>query len=160
MFPSLSTNALRPPPNRSKLCFTNSRPRFVPSFGFSRSCLYFFGIFSTIELNKETRGRALDRPNVSYYISAQTHSVNTTTVQSPERIYPIADEDLDRSTEEKTSSVHFLRFELSPDMITAAHGGEPITAGIDHPAYAIEGEPVEESVRQSLVNDLAETRVH
>ena len=81
-------------------------------------------------------------------------------VGSCERIYPIADEDLERSTEEKTSSVHFLRFELSPDMITAAHGGEPISAGIDHPAYAIEGEPVDESVRQSLVNDLAETRVH
>jgi hypothetical protein len=81
-------------------------------------------------------------------------------VGSCERIYPIADEDLERSTEEKTSSVHFLRFELSPDMIAAAHGGEPISAGIDHPAYAIAGEPVDESVRQSLVNDLAETRVH
>ena len=77
-----------------------------------------------------------------------------------ERIYPIADEDLDRSTDEKTSSVHFLRFELSPDMIAAAHRGEPIAAGIDHPAYTIEGAPVDEAVRQSLLNDLAETQVH
>ena len=81
-------------------------------------------------------------------------------VGSCERIYPIADEDLDRSTDEKTSSVHFLRFELTPDMIAAAHRGEAISAGIDHPAYNIEGAPVEEAVRQSLLNDLAETRVH
>ncbi len=81
-------------------------------------------------------------------------------VGSCERIYPIADEDLERSTEEKTSSVHFLRFELTPDMIAAAHRGEAISAGIDHPAYTIEGAPVEEPVRQSLLNDLAETRVH
>ena len=77
-----------------------------------------------------------------------------------ERIYPIADEDLDRSTDDKTSSVHFLRFELTPDMIAAAHRGEAIAAGIDHPAYTIEGEPVDEAVRQSLLNDLAETQVH
>ena len=77
-----------------------------------------------------------------------------------ERIYPIADEDLDRSTDEKTSSVHFLRFELTPDMIAAAHRGEAIAAGIDHPAYTIEGAPVDEAVRQSLLNDLAETQVH
>jgi hypothetical protein len=77
-----------------------------------------------------------------------------------ERLYPIADEDLDRSTDEKTSSVHFLRFELTPDMIAAAHRGEAINAGIDHPAYTIEGAPVDEAVRQSLINDLAETQVH
>jgi len=81
-------------------------------------------------------------------------------VGSCDRIYPIADEDLDRSTDEKTSSVHFLRFELSPDMIAAAHRGEAITAGVDHTAYTIEAAPVDESVRQSLLNDLAETQVH
>ena len=81
-------------------------------------------------------------------------------VGSCERLYPIADEDLDRSTDEKTSSVHFLRFELTPDMIAAAHRGEAITAGIDHPAYTIDGAPVDEAVRQSLLNDLSETQVH
>ena len=81
-------------------------------------------------------------------------------VGSCDRIYPIADEDLDRSTDEKTSSVHFLRFELAPDMIAAAHRGEAITAGVDHSAYTIGAAPLDEPVRQSLLNDLAETRVH
>src|SRR5688500_12117664 len=52
-------------------------------------------------------------------------------------VYAIADEDLDRETEEKTSSVHFLRFELAPDMIKALRGGAPLSMGIDHPAYEV-----------------------
>lgn len=76
------------------------------------------------------------------------------------RVYPIADEDLERDNDVKTSSVHFLRFELSADMITAAHNGEPIRAGIEHPAYPIETGPIDEAIRQSLVADLAGTRVH
>ncbi|MEZ5573370.1 MAG: DUF3501 family protein, partial [Halioglobus sp.] len=58
-------------------------------------------------------------------------------VEDCERIYAIADEDLPRENEQKTSSVHFLRFELSPVMITAVQGGCAISAGIDHPAYNI-----------------------
>jgi hypothetical protein len=81
-------------------------------------------------------------------------------IGNSDRIYPIADEDLDRSNDVKTSSVHFLRFELTPDMIAAAHRGEAITAGIDHPAYCIEGETVSDNVRRALVADLAATQVH
>ena len=75
-------------------------------------------------------------------------------VEGCERIYPIADEDLERSTEEKTSSVHFMRYELSPSMIAAAKSGAAMTAGIDHPAYAIGGVDLEGAVRDSLSNDL------
>lgn len=75
-------------------------------------------------------------------------------------VYAIADEDLDRSNEVKTSSVHFLRFELAPEMIAAAKNGEAIKAGIDHPAYPIAAFQVDDPVRDSLVNDLAPTQVH
>ena len=74
-------------------------------------------------------------------------------VGDQERVHPISNEDLDRTTEDKTSSVHFMRFELTADMVSAAKGGASITMGIDHPAYNYEVE-VSDSVRQSLVNDL------
>ncbi len=70
-----------------------------------------------------------------------------------DKVYPIANEDLDRETEDKTSSVHFVRFELTPDMINAAKQGRAITIGIDHPAYQ-EHTVVPEAVRVSLVADL------
>ena len=69
-------------------------------------------------------------------------------------VRPIADEDLERETEEKTSSVHFLRFELTPEMVAAAKAGAPLSAGIDHPAYRAESGPLPEAVRQALVADL------
>lgn len=75
-------------------------------------------------------------------------------------VFAIADEDLDRSNDEKTSSVHFLRFELSPGMIESAHRGEPIRAGVDHPAYPIAAFTVDEPVRASLVHDLSSGQVH
>jgi hypothetical protein len=53
-----------------------------------------------------------------------------------EKVYAIANEDLDRSTEEKTSAVHFLRFELGPETIAAFKRGAAITFGIDHPEMA------------------------
>lgn len=81
-------------------------------------------------------------------------------VGDAERVYPIADEDLDRATADKTSSVHFLRFELTPDMIAAAHGGAPIHAGIDHPAYPIEAFEVPQGVRDSLTADLDQNALH
>ena len=77
-----------------------------------------------------------------------------------ERVYPIADEDLDRSTADKTSTVHFLRFELSAEMIRAAHSGAPIRAGVDHDAYPVEGFLIPEDVRRSLVGDLNENALH
>jgi hypothetical protein len=54
------------------------------------------------------------------------------------RVTPIADEDLDRETDDKTSSVHFLRFEFTPAMIAAWKGGAPVTMGIEHPEYRVE----------------------
>ena len=75
-------------------------------------------------------------------------------IESCDRVYPIADEDLERDNEHKTSSVHFLRFELTPSMIAAVHAGATICAGIDHPAYTIDCGPVETGVRNSLANDL------
>jgi Protein of unknown function (DUF3501) len=71
-----------------------------------------------------------------------------------ERVYPIADEDLERDNGLKTSAVHFLRFELTPAMIRAVHSGAAISAGIDHPAYAVHALQVPTQVRDSLANDL------
>jgi Protein of unknown function (DUF3501). len=53
-------------------------------------------------------------------------------VDGHDRVYAIANEDLERSTEDKTSSVHFLRFELTPEMIESVKRGEPIYMGIDY----------------------------
>lgn len=66
----------------------------------------------------------------------------------------IADEDLERSTDTKTSSVHFLRFELSAAMVAALKDGAGLAAGVDHPAYTEQVESVPEVVRESLVADL------
>ena len=74
-----------------------------------------------------------------------------------ERAYAIANEDLDRSTEEKTSAVHFMRFELTPSMVAAMAAGAALRAGIDHPGYPIEAFEVEPAIRDSLAADL-ETR--
>jgi len=70
------------------------------------------------------------------------------------KIHPIANEDLDRETEVKTSAVHFLRFELTPEMVAAAQTGAPIRAGVDHPAYRAEVLLSRETA-ESLVSDLA-----
>ncbi len=70
-----------------------------------------------------------------------------------DRVHPVANEDLERETEDKTSSVHFVRFELTPEMIAAAKGGAVIRAGIDHPAYC-EETVIENPVRDSLLADL------
>jgi hypothetical protein len=75
-------------------------------------------------------------------------------VESCERVYPIADEDLERDNENKTSSVHFLRFELTPSMIAAVHSGASISVGADHPAYMVAATPLAPVVRDSLANDL------
>ena len=71
------------------------------------------------------------------------------------RIYAIADEDLVRCTEDKTSSVHFLRFELAPAMVAAVKQGAAIAMGIEHKAYAHTVGVVPERVRRSLAADLA-----
>ena len=70
------------------------------------------------------------------------------------RITPIADEDLERETDEKTSSVHFMRFELSPEMAEAVKNGASISMGVDHPAYTHAVEPIPQNIRDSLAGDL------
>ena len=76
-------------------------------------------------------------------------------VEGQERVWSIADEDLERETEVKTSAVHFLRFELTPAMVGALHSGAQLAAGIDHDGYREEVNPVPDHIRQSLVADLA-----
>jgi len=70
-----------------------------------------------------------------------------------DKVNPIANEDLDRETEEKTSSVHFLRFELTNEMVAAVKKGAEILAGISHDAYQKSIE-VEKNIRDSLALDL------
>jgi len=70
------------------------------------------------------------------------------------KIFAIANEDLDRSTDEKTSAVHFLRFELDPDSIAAVKGGADIKMGIDHQAMTCEV-TLPDATRRSLLGDLA-----
>jgi len=69
------------------------------------------------------------------------------------KMRPIANEDLERETEDKTASVHFLRFELTPEMVAAVKQGAAIHAGVDHPAYRAECRIAEET-RASLADDL------
>ena len=76
-------------------------------------------------------------------------------VEGCPRVYAVADEDLERETEEKTSSVHFLRFELDPAMIAALRKGAMLSAGVDHPQYNATVSPLDAAVAGSLANDLA-----
>jgi uncharacterized protein DUF3501 len=75
-------------------------------------------------------------------------------VGTHERVWAIADEDLDRENEEKTSSVHFLRFELSEAMARALKGGTSLAIGVDHPRYAAAVE-ANAAARDSIARDLA-----
>jgi hypothetical protein len=71
------------------------------------------------------------------------------------QVFPIADEDLERETEEKTSSVHFLRFELTASMVKALKEGEVLDAGVDHPEYSYSVKPVPAELQKSLLTDLS-----
>ena len=71
-----------------------------------------------------------------------------------EKIRPIADEDLERSDDVKTSAVHFMRFELSAEQVAALKAGASLSAGIDHPNYQADVNPVPENIRSSLLEDL------
>ncbi len=75
-------------------------------------------------------------------------------VEGHDRVHPIADEDLERSDAEKTSAVHFLRFELSDEMVAALKSGTSLIAGIDHENYRVEIKPVAGNIRDSLTADL------
>jgi hypothetical protein len=71
-----------------------------------------------------------------------------------ERVYAIADEDMERSTENKTSAVHFMRFELTPEMIATLKGGAALGMGVDHPEYKHHLEEVTPETQTALVADL------
>lgn len=75
-------------------------------------------------------------------------------VDGCDKVFGIADEDMERSREEKTSAVHFMRYELSPEMVSALKQGAALSFGIDHPHMMIAGEPVSVEIRDSLTADL------
>jgi len=75
-------------------------------------------------------------------------------VEGAPRVYAIADEDLERENEEKTSAVHFVRFELTDDMADALARGAALSVGVDHENYRAEANPLPVAVRDALVADL------
>lgn len=75
-------------------------------------------------------------------------------VAGHKRVFAIADEDLERENDEKTSAVHFLRFELDARMRAALHAGSALGIGVDHDQYRFSVEPVADHVRASLIADL------
>jgi hypothetical protein len=75
-------------------------------------------------------------------------------VEGFDKVRPISNEDLDRETEDKTSSVHFMRFELTQEMVDALHGGAGLAMGIDHPGYTYTVPKLDSAIRSSLLQDL------
>ena len=75
-------------------------------------------------------------------------------VSGHDRVFAIADEDLERENDEKTSSVHFLRFELNAGMVASLKSGAALSVGIDHDAYRYEVSPVSPGVLAALTADL------
>ena len=75
-------------------------------------------------------------------------------VEGFEKVYAIADEDLERDNVEKTSAVHFMRFELSSDMAAAVKSGAAVSAGVEHENYQHTVSPIASKLRDSLANDL------
>ncbi|MEK9605736.1 MAG: DUF3501 family protein [Gammaproteobacteria bacterium] len=76
-------------------------------------------------------------------------------VQGFDRVYAIADEDLERANSEKTSSVHFSRFEFTADMIAAIKNGAAIAMGSDHPNYNYRVDEIDPETQGSLIEDFA-----
>ena len=66
---------------------------------------------------------------------------------------PIADEDIERENDDKTSSVHFLRYQLRPEEIGALKQGRILTAGVSHDAYPVDEVIVPDTIREALVGD-------
>lgn len=75
-------------------------------------------------------------------------------VEGQARVYAIADEDMERETADKTSAVHFLRFELDASMVRALKDGAALAVGVDHPEYRVAVESLQPAVRASLAADL------
>jgi hypothetical protein len=76
-------------------------------------------------------------------------------VDGQARVYAIADEDLERENEEKTSSVHFLRFEFEPAAIAAFKQGAAVALGVDHPNYSVRLDEIAPQVQAALARDFA-----
>lgn len=77
-------------------------------------------------------------------------------VEGFDPVFAIADEDLDRENEEKTSSVHFMRFEFTPEMVSAARNGAALGIGISHRQYTCQLEPLPGNIRDSLAADFSD----
>ena len=75
-------------------------------------------------------------------------------IEGHARVYAIADEDLERENADKTSSVHFLRFELDRAMAAAAKRGARLAVGVDHPQYRAAIDDLPSAARSSLAGDL------
>ena len=75
-------------------------------------------------------------------------------VDDHEKVFAIADEDMERETAEKTSSVHFLRFQLTQEMLESAKQAGSISFGVDHQVYNFTLDPVGEACRKALAEDL------
>ncbi len=76
-------------------------------------------------------------------------------VEGFDKVYAIADEDLERDNAEKTSAVHFMRYELEGAMIDAVKNGASISAGVEHENYQAVVMPIATNIRDSLASDLA-----
>ena len=76
-------------------------------------------------------------------------------VEGHDKLYAIANEDLERETDAKTSAVHFLRYELSDEMIASAKQGAAINAGVEHQNYNHSESPIPSHIRDSLTADLS-----
>ena len=76
-------------------------------------------------------------------------------IEGHAKVYAIADEDLARSTDEKTSAVHFLRYEFDDAMVADAKTGKKLLAGVEHSEYAVASTPMPQNIRDSLVSDFA-----
>ena len=77
-------------------------------------------------------------------------------VEGCERSMAIANEDMERSTDDKASAVHFLRFELDVESVAALRAGKSLAMGVDHAEVAARLDPVPEAARASLLTDLAD----
>lgn len=78
-------------------------------------------------------------------------------VKGHPKVFAVADEDLERENEEKTSAVHFLRFDLLPDMIAALRAGAALAVGVDHERYIHAVDPVPKAIRAALCADVCKS---
>lgn len=94
----------------------------------------------------ERRKRLAELKNIEDHVWVQ--------IEGHDRVYAIADEDMVRTNDEKTSAVHFLRFELTLSMLPTGKSGGAIAMGIDLPPYTVETSSIPSATRASLVSDL------